>query len=100
MSSLPNEAQDDAVVSPASGTHEEEQEHRYSIQDFTLGHEMAFNVVICMGQLMTQAGLAMTIVPLHIIGDHFQVTNPGQLSWLAAVSISMAFYHVIHRGAY
>lgn len=75
-----------ATSVPAAGVDEEEQEHRYSIQDFTLGHEIAFNVVICMGQLMTQAGLAMTIVPLHIIGDHFQVTNPGQLSWLAAVS--------------
>lgn len=66
----------------------EELEHRYSIQDFTLAHEIAFNAVLCMGQLMTQAGLAMTIVPLHIIGDHFGVTNPGQLSWLAAVSTS------------
>lgn len=63
----------------------EEPEHRYSIQDFTLAHEIAFNAVICMGQLMTQAGLAMTIVPVFIIGEHFGVSNPGQLSWLAAV---------------
>jgi hypothetical protein len=69
-----------------NGNEGEELEHRYSIQDFTLAHEIAFNAVLCMGQLMTQAGLAMTIVPLHIIGDHFGVENPGQLSWLAAVS--------------
>lgn len=74
-----------------NGNEGEELDHRYSIQDFTLAHEIAFNAVLCMCQLMTQAGLAMTIVPLHIIGDHFGVENPGQLSWLAAVSRSIGY---------
>ncbi|GHJ85983.1 hypothetical protein NliqN6_2385 [Naganishia liquefaciens] len=77
---------DDGTIVASTGPQDEgeEIEHRYSIQDFTLVHEIAFNVVLCMCQLMTQAGLAMTIVPLQIIGHHFGETNPGQLSWLAA----------------
>lgn len=47
-------------------------------------HECIFVGVVCAAQLMTQAGLALAIVPLHIIGDSFHVTNPGQLSWYAA----------------
>lgn len=82
----PTKDEGDITASPAPRDQAEEVDHRYSIQDFTLAHEIAFNAVLCMCQLMTQAGLAMTIVPLHIIGDHFGETNPGQLSWLAAVS--------------
>ncbi|RAL58306.1 hypothetical protein DID88_006418 [Monilinia fructigena] len=37
-----------------------------------------------MAQLMTQAALAQAIAPLHVIGDSFGTTNPGQLSWFAA----------------
>jgi MFS family permease len=33
---------------------------------------------------MTQAALAQSIAPLHVIGRSFNTTNPGQLSWLAA----------------
>ncbi|KAJ5956783.1 Major facilitator superfamily domain general substrate transporter [Penicillium viridicatum] len=47
-------------------------------------HEYIFIGVVCAAQFMTQAGLALAIVPLHIIGDSFHVTNPGQLSWYAA----------------
>ncbi|OQE41172.1 hypothetical protein PENCOP_c005G08750 [Penicillium coprophilum] len=50
----------------------------------SLLHEIMFVAVVCAAQLMTQAGLAIAIVPLHIIGDGFHVTNPGQLSWYAA----------------
>ncbi|ESZ94606.1 hypothetical protein SBOR_5017 [Sclerotinia borealis F-4128] len=46
--------------------------------------EIVFIAVICMAQLMTQAALAQAIAPLHIIGDSFGTTNPGQLSWFAA----------------
>ncbi|KAA8575863.1 hypothetical protein EYC84_004951 [Monilinia fructicola] len=46
--------------------------------------EFVFIATICMAQLMTQAALAQAIAPLHIIGDSFGITNPGQLSWFAA----------------
>ncbi|KAL4778699.1 MFS general substrate transporter [Aspergillus varians] len=47
-------------------------------------HECIFIGVVCAAQFMTQAGLALAIVPLHIIGDSFQVTNAGESSWFAA----------------
>lgn len=37
-----------------------------------------------MAQLMTQAGLGNTLAILHIIGDSFNVSNPGELAWLIA----------------
>lgn len=52
--------------------------------DFSLGREIAFITIICMAQLLTQAGLAQSIVPLHVIGNSFNTTNAGQLSWLPA----------------
>ncbi|PYI05187.1 MFS general substrate transporter [Aspergillus sclerotiicarbonarius CBS 121057] len=47
-------------------------------------HEYTFIAVLCAAQFMTQAGLALAIVPLHIIGETFHVTDSGQLSWYAA----------------
>lgn len=46
--------------------------------------EVIFVGLICMAQLMTQASLGQVVAPLHIIGDSFGVTDPGQLSWYAA----------------
>ncbi|KIW72883.1 hypothetical protein PV04_01044 [Phialophora macrospora] len=51
---------------------------------FSVAHEVAFIAVISSAQLMTQAALAQSIAPLHVIGRSFNTTNPGQLSWLAA----------------
>lgn len=51
---------------------------------FSLVHEILFVTVISGAQLLTQAGLAVSIAPLHIIGNTFNTTNPGQLSWLPA----------------
>ncbi|EXJ64624.1 hypothetical protein A1O7_00961 [Cladophialophora yegresii CBS 114405] len=51
---------------------------------FSVAHEIAFIAVISSAQLMTQAALAQSIAPLHVIGRSFNTTNPGQLSWLAA----------------
>jgi MFS family permease len=47
-------------------------------------HEIAFISVISAAQLFTQAALAQSIAPLHVIGQSFGTTNPGQLSWLPA----------------
>lgn len=46
--------------------------------------EAAFVGVLCSAQLMTQAGLGQSIAPLHIIGNSFGTSNPGQLSWFAS----------------
>lgn len=51
---------------------------------FSLLHEILFVAIICSAQLLTQAGFAQAIVPLHIIGESFGALNPGQLSWFAA----------------
>lgn len=50
----------------------------------SLPREIAFVSIICTAQLMTQAGLGMSIAPLHIIGDTFGTTGGGKLSWYAA----------------
>ncbi|KAJ5729810.1 Major facilitator superfamily domain general substrate transporter [Penicillium malachiteum] len=50
----------------------------------SLLQESIFIGVVCAAQFMTQVGLALAIVPLHIIGDSFNVTNSGKLSWYAA----------------
>ena len=50
----------------------------------SLPKEALFLFVLCSTQLMTQAGLAISIVPAHIIGASFDVTSPGELSWFAA----------------
>ncbi|GIK07141.1 hypothetical protein Aspvir_002796 [Aspergillus viridinutans] len=47
--------------------------------------EVLFLAVICSSQLLTQAGLALSIVPQHIIGRSFGIDDqPGQLSWFSA----------------
>jgi MFS family permease len=51
----------------------------------SLAGEALFVAVICSSQLLTQAGLALSIVPQHIIGRSFGIDDqPGQLSWLSA----------------
>ena len=50
----------------------------------SLFKEVIFVSVVCMAQFMTQAGLCMSIAPVHIIGDSFATTNPAALSWFAA----------------
>ncbi|GFG12927.1 drug resistance protein YOR378W [Aspergillus lentulus] len=51
----------------------------------SLARETLFVAVICSSQLLTQAGLALSIVPQHIIGRSFGIDNqPAQLSWFSA----------------
>ncbi len=50
----------------------------------SLAREVLLVGTICAAQLMTQAALAMAVVPLHIIGDSFGVSSPGELSWYAS----------------
>ena len=58
--------------------------------------ETIFIGLLCMAQLMTQAALGMSIAPLHIIGDSFGITDPGQLSWFpAAYSLTVGTFILI-----
>ncbi|ORY19177.1 major facilitator superfamily-domain-containing protein [Clohesyomyces aquaticus] len=53
-------------------------------ETLSLYHEFGFVAIICMAQLMTQAGLGQCLSILHVIGDSFGLSNPGELSWLIA----------------
>ena len=46
--------------------------------------EVLFVGVVCVAQLSTQISLGQTLNLVHIIGSHFNVTNPGTLSWFVA----------------
>lgn len=65
----------------------------YSVKNFSPIHETAFIAVVCCAQLLTQAGLAQSIAPLHIIGASFGTTDPAQLSWYpAAYSLTVGTF--------
>ncbi|KEQ66148.1 MFS general substrate transporter [Aureobasidium melanogenum CBS 110374] len=54
--------------------------------------EVIFVAVVCNAQLLTQAGLGISIAPLHIIGDSFGASN-AQLSWFpAAYSLTVGSF--------
>jgi MFS family permease len=49
-----------------------------------------------MAHFVTQAGLGQAVAPLHIIGDHFKATNPGQLAWyVASYSLTVGTFILI-----
>ncbi|KAI8960424.1 major facilitator superfamily-domain-containing protein [Daldinia sp. FL1419] len=53
-------------------------------QTLSLPREIVFVFVICLAQLFTQCGLGQTISIIHTVGDHFGISNPGELSWFMA----------------
>lgn len=58
--------------------------------------ELMFVAVVCMAQFMTQAALGQCISILHVIGDNFGLTNPGELIWLiAAYSLTVGTFILI-----
>ncbi|KAI1373065.1 MFS general substrate transporter [Hypoxylon crocopeplum] len=60
-------------------------ETNMSIADtLSLPREILFVMVICFGQLFTQAGLGQAISIIQSIGGSFGITNPGELSWFMA----------------
>lgn len=60
-------------------------ETNMSIADtLSLPREILFVLIICFGQLFTQAGLGQAISIIHTIGTSFNITNPGELSWFMA----------------
>ena len=53
-------------------------------ETLSLPHEVAFVATICMAQFLTQVGLGQVLAILHVIGDSFGISKPGELSWLIA----------------
>ena len=49
-----------------------------------LPREIVVVGLISLAQLTAQIGVGQTISILHVIGDHYHITNPGTLSWLIA----------------
>ncbi|KAE8350330.1 major facilitator superfamily-domain-containing protein [Aspergillus coremiiformis] len=52
--------------------------------DFSLVREIAFIIVVCMSQFITQANIGICLATLDIVGDSFNITEPGVLSWFIA----------------
>ncbi|CAF9922500.1 MAG: hypothetical protein ALECFALPRED_002104 [Alectoria fallacina] len=58
-----------------------------------LGHEILFVGLICCAQSTTQVGLGQCLAILHVIGDTYGLSNPGELSWLiAAYSLTVGTF--------
>ena len=53
-------------------------------ETLSLPHEILFVAIVCLAQLTTQVSLGSTLNIIHVIGDSFNLTNPGDLSWLIA----------------
>ena len=47
-------------------------------------HEVAFVLLICLGQAMMLAGLAQSMVPASIISASFADSGPGLMAWFSA----------------
>ena len=65
----------------------------FGASKMSLPHEIVFVGMVCTAQLLTQACLAQSIVPLHIIGRSFGITDPSYLSWMpAAYSLTVGTF--------
>lgn len=50
----------------------------------SLLRECLIVILISLAQFLTQTALGQTIVLVHVIGDHYGITDPGVLSWFIA----------------
>ncbi|KAL2834782.1 major facilitator superfamily domain-containing protein [Aspergillus pseudoustus] len=68
-----------------------------SIADtFSLPREIAFVIIVCMSQFITQANVGICLSPLDIVGAHFGLDNPGQLAWfLAGYSLTVGTFILV-----
>ncbi|OJJ07782.1 hypothetical protein ASPVEDRAFT_57053 [Aspergillus versicolor CBS 583.65] len=72
-------------VCDVCGEIEDREDHLYIQRPKSLPNEVLFIAIICSSQLLTQAGLALSIVPQHIIGRSFGIDDqPGKLSWFSS----------------
>lgn len=56
----------------------------YPADAFSLPRRILFIATVCMSLFISQLGLCNTLTTIHIIGDSFGISNPGELSWLIA----------------
>ncbi|KAL4802424.1 major facilitator superfamily-domain-containing protein [Aspergillus unguis] len=82
-------------MSSFHSTQETPSEYEFSTEEFednsrvqrpqSVPGEVLFVAVICCSQLLTQASLALSIVPQHIIGGSFGINDQsGKLSWFSS----------------
>lgn len=72
------------VADESAGRKEPDVEGKPVTRHLSPLHDAAFIFTICTSQGLSLAALAQTIAPLTIIGNYFNITDPGQLSWLTA----------------
>ena len=85
------ESHEDEGVNPSDLT--KSISNRSIAETLPLGKEILFVGTICCAQFMTQGGLGQCLDILHVIGDDFGLTNPGELSWLiAAYSLTVGTF--------
>ncbi|KAI1502356.1 major facilitator superfamily transporter [Biscogniauxia marginata] len=56
----------------------------WAAENISLPREILMVFIVCMAQLCTQSAYMETLMLLHVIGDNYNVTSPGQLAWLVA----------------
>lgn len=91
----PTPLSDDANSADGDGDHDSADQEDLAAQPsnvesiwvaetMSLPREVAFVTVVCAAQFATQFALGGTLNILHVIGDSYGMTQPGQLSWLIA----------------
>ena len=105
-STLHDQAQDDQLQQhpthdDSNGLDNGKEEHDLSkvestksiAEKLSLGREILFVGLICCAQFTTQVGLGQCLAILHVIGDTYGLSNPGELSWLiAAYSLTVGTF--------
>ncbi|KAL4801775.1 major facilitator superfamily domain-containing protein [Aspergillus unguis] len=68
-----------------------------SIADtFSLPREIAFVIIVCMSQFITQANVGICLSPLDIVGADFGINEPAQLAWfLAGYSLTVGTFILV-----
>ncbi|KAI1487699.1 major facilitator superfamily transporter [Biscogniauxia mediterranea] len=79
LMSDPGSSEDDTLTPQRSRA-----ESIWPVQNISFPREVCMIITVCMAQLCTQAAFMETLMLLHVIGDSFHVTHPGQLAWLVS----------------
>ncbi|KAL9064388.1 MAG: hypothetical protein Q9161_008900 [Pseudevernia consocians] len=99
-----NESQQNAVRDGSTGSKGDREGVDLSKTDTTnsiastlpLWKEILFVGLISSAQFTTQVGLGQCLTILHVIGDNYGISNPGELSWLiAAYSLTVGTFILV-----
>ncbi|KAL8693270.1 MAG: hypothetical protein Q9218_001871 [Villophora microphyllina] len=67
--------------------------HAMTGEPLSLTREILVVMVVCLAQLMTQAGVSQALATTIIAGDSLGITNPGTRSWeIAAYSLAVGTF--------